>query len=306
MIKQRTLNNVIKATGVGVHTGEKVYLTLHPAPVDKGIVFRRVDLNPVVEIAARVENVGDTTLSSTIVNGDIRISTVEHLMSAMAGLGIDNAYVDVTSSEVPVMDGSSGPFVFLLQSAGLCEQNAPKRFIRIKNKVTIKDNDKWATLEPYEGFKVGFAINYDHPAFKSRNQHAVFDFSTTSYIKEISRARTFGFMSEYEYLLANDLAKGSNLDNTVVLDDFRILNEDGLRYDDEFVKHKILDAIGDLYLLGSPIIGAFDGYKAGHNLNYRLVKALLADKKAWEFVTFPEEDAQTPITFGEPAGVMVV
>lgn len=305
MIKQRTLNNIIKATGVGVHTGDKVYLTLHPAPVDKGIVFRRVDLSPAVEIAARVENVGDTTLSSTIMNGDVRISTVEHLMSAMAGLGIDNAYVDVTSSEVPVMDGSAGPFVFLLQSAGLCEQNAPKRFIRIKTKVTIKDNDKWATLEPYDGFKVGFAINYAHPAFKSRNQHAAFEFSTTSYIKEISRARTFGFMSEYEYLLANDLAKGSSLDNTVVLDDFRILNEDGLRYDDEFVKHKILDAIGDLYLLGAPIIGAFDGYKSGHNLNYRLIKALLADKKAWEYVTFPEEDAKTPITFGEPAGVIV-
>lgn len=299
MIRQRTLKNVIRATGVGLHTGKKVYLTLRPAPADAGIIFRRVDLDEPVEIKASAENVGDTRLSTGLVKDDVRISTVEHLLSAMAGLGIDNAYVDVSAPEVPIMDGSAGPFVFLIQSAGIEEQNAPKRFIRIKRPVVVEDGDKWARFEPFDGFKVGFTIEFDHPVFKERQQQAVVDFSTTSFVKEVSRARTFGFMRDIEMLRERQLALGGSLDNAIVVDDYRVLNEDGLRYEDEFVKHKILDAIGDLYLLGHSLIGAFSGYKSGHALNNRLLRALLADVEAWEEVTFQDEKS-APILYMQP------
>lgn len=299
MIKQRTLKNVIRATGVGLHTGEKIYLTLRPAPVDSGIVFRRVDLDPVVEIPARAENVGDTRLSTTLIHDGVRISTVEHLLSAMAGLGIDNAIIDLSAPEVPIMDGSAGPFVFLLQSAGVQEQEAPKRFIRIKRPVLVEDGDKWARFEPFDGFKVSFAIDFDHPAFHGRAKQATIDFSTTSFVKEISRARTFGFMRDIEALRANNLALGGSMENAIVVDDYRILNDDGLRYEDEFVKHKVLDAIGDLYLLGRSLIGAFSGHKSGHALNNQLLRTLKAQQDAWELVTF-EDGEQAPISFMQP------
>ena len=302
MIRQRTLKNVIRATGVGLHTGEKVYLTLRPAAVDAGIIFRRVDLEPPVEVQAKAENVGDTTLSSTLSLGDVRISTVEHLLSAMAGLGIDNAYVDLSAAEVPIMDGSAGPFVFLIQSAGIEEQNAPKRFIRIKQPVRVEDGDKWVQFEPFEGFKVKLGIDFDHPVFSGRKQTCEVDFSTTSFVKEVSRARTFGFMSQLEMLRARNLALGGSLDNAIVVDDYRILNEDGLRYEDEFVKHKVLDAIGDLYLLGHSLIGTFSGYKSGHALNNQLLRALMANQDAWELVTF-EDTKQAPISYAQPVGV---
>ncbi len=286
--------------GVGLHTGEKVYLTLKPAAPDAGIVFRRVDLNPVVEIAARTENVGDTTLSTTLVKDGVRVATVEHLLSAMAGLGIDNAIIEVSAPEVPIMDGSAGPFVFLLQSAGILEQEVPKRFLRIKRRIMVSDDDKWASLEPFDGFKVSFTLDYDHPVLKNSIQEATLDFSSTSYVKEVSRARTFGFLSEYEWLRANNLALGGSLNNAIVLDDYRVINEDGLRYEDELVKHKILDAVGDMYLLGTGLIGAFRGFKSGHTLNNRLLQALLAKKSAWEIVTF-EDAAVSPITYLYPA-----
>ena len=300
MIKQRTLKNAIRATGVGLHTGEKVYLTLRPAAPDAGIVFRRVDLVPPVEIRADPHNVGDTELSTTLVEGNVRVSTVEHLLSAMAGLGIDNAYVDVSAPEVPIMDGSAGPFVFLLQSAGIEEQNVPKRFIRIKETVRVEDGDKWARFEPFNGFKVSFGIEFDHPVFRECSNYATVDFSTTSFVKEVSRARTFGFMRDVELLRQNQLALGGSLDNAVVVDEYRVLNEDGLRYEDEFVKHKILDAIGDLYLLGRSLIGAFRGHKSGHTLNNRLLRALVADAEAWELVTY-EDIESLPISYSRPA-----
>ncbi len=300
MIRQRTLKNSIRATGVGLHTGEKVFLTLRPAPPDNGIVFRRIDLDPPVEIKANPENVGDTRLSTSLARGRARISTVEHLLSALAGLGIDNVYVDVSAPEVPIMDGSAGPFVFLLQSAGIEEQEAPKRFIRIKRAVTVRDGDKWARFEPFEGFKVAFSIDFDHPVFRAHTQGAELDFSTTSFVKEVSRARTFGFLRDIEMLQARELALGGSLDNAVVVDDYRILNEDGLRYEDEFVKHKILDAIGDLYLLGHSLIGAFYGHKSGHALNNRLLRELLAKTAAWEEITFEDGEAAAPITFLQP------
>ena len=299
VIKQRTLKNVIRATGVGLHTGEKVYLTLRPAAADTGIVFRRVDLEQPVEIEAKATNVGDTTLSTTLVNGDVRVSTVEHLLSALAGMGIDNAYIDLNAPEVPIMDGSAGPFVFLIQSAGIEEQNAPKRFIRIKRNITVQDGDKWVRFEPFDGFKVSFSIDFNHPAFKEDYQAAEVDFSTTSFVKEVSRARTFGFMSQIETLRENNLALGGSLDNAVVVDDYRILNEDGLRYVDEFVKHKILDSIGDLYLLGHSLIGAFCGHKSGHALNNKLLCTLLEQKDAWEEVTF-KDPKDAPISFVQP------
>lgn len=299
MIKQRTLKNVIRATGVGLHTGEKVYLTLRPAVPDTGIVFRRVDLDTPVDIPAIPENVGETTLSTTLVKDGIRVATIEHLLSALAGLGIDNAYIDLNASEVPIMDGSAGPFVFLIQSAGIQEQNAPKRFIRIKKPVKVDHGDKWVEFKPYDGFKVAFTIDFEHPAFKERHQMAEVDFSTTSFVKEVSRARTFGFMSQIETLRANNLALGGSLDNAIVVDDYRVLNEDGLRYVDEFVKHKILDSIGDLYLLGRSLIGAFSGYKSGHALNNKLLRVLLAQEDAWELVTF-EDEKESPISFMQP------
>tara|TARA_B100000745_G_scaffold200034_1_gene131947 strand:+ start:19112 stop:20026 length:915 start_codon:yes stop_codon:yes gene_type:complete len=296
LIKQRTLKNAIRAVGVGLHTGEKVYLTLRPAPVNAGIIFRRTDLDPVVEIPANPFNVGDTTLSTCLVKDGVRVSTVEHLLSAIAGLGIDNAYIDLTAPEVPIMDGSAGPFVFLVQSAGVEEQNAPKKFIRIKKPIEVTGEDKKARFEPYDGFKVSFTIDFKHPVFKNRTQTSTVDFSTTSFVKEISRARTFGFMRDIEYLRANNLALGGSVDNAIVLDDYRILNNDGLRYDDEFVKHKILDAIGDLYLLGNSLIGAFTGYRSGHALNNQLLRALVADETAWEVVTF-EDTNIAPISY---------
>jgi UDP-3-O-[3-hydroxymyristoyl] N-acetylglucosamine deacetylase len=296
MIRQRTLRNAIKATGVGLHTGEKVYLTLNPAPVNTGIVFRRVDLDPVVEIPARAENVGDTTLSTSLVAGDERVSTVEHLLSAMAGLGIDNSYIDVSAPEVPIMDGSAGPFVFLIQSAGIEEQNAPKKFIRIKHPITVEDGDKTASFLPFDGFKVSFTIDFDHPVFHDRTAHAEVDFSSTSFVKEVSRARTFGFMHEIEYLRSKGLARGGSVDNAIVVDEYRILNQDGLRYDDEFVKHKVLDAIGDLYLLGNSLIGEFKAHKSGHALNNASLRALIAQPDAWEMVTF-EDEATAPISY---------
>ncbi len=300
MIKQRTLKNVIRATGVGLHTGDKVFMVLRPAAADTGIVFRRIDTEVPVEIPARSEYVGDARLSTTLEKDGVRISTVEHLLSAMAGLGIDNAYIDLSASEVPIMDGSAGPFVFLIQSAGIEDQNKSKKFIRIRRAIKISDGDKWVRFDPYDGFKVSFTIDFDHPAFKVRHQEAVVDFSTTSFVKEVSRARTFGFMRDIEYLRENNLALGGSLDNAIVVDDYRILNEDGLRYEDEFVKHKVLDAVGDLYLLGYSLIGSFSGYKSGHALNNRLLRALMADTKAWEIVTF-EDAHQAPQAFLRPA-----
>jgi UDP-3-O-[3-hydroxymyristoyl] N-acetylglucosamine deacetylase len=299
MIKQRTLKNVIKATGITLHGGERAEIILRPAPVDSGIIFQRIDLDPVVRIPALAEYVGETSLSTTLIKDSVRVSTVEHLLSAFAGLGIDNAYVDVTASEIPIMDGSAGPFVFLIQSAGIEEQNAAKRFIRIKRKLKIEDGDKWACFEPFNGFKVTFTIDFDHPLFKSHTKTATLDFSSLSYVKEVSRARTFGFMADFEKLQALNLARGASLDNAIAIDDFRVLNEDGLRYENEFVKHKILDAVGDLYLLGSSLIGAFSGYKSGHALNNTILRALLADRDAWEFVTF-EDTKTSPITYVRP------
>jgi len=296
MIRQRTLKNVIRATGVGLHTGKKVFLTLRPAPVNSGINFRRVDLSPTVEIPASPEFVGDTSLSTTLVKDNVRISTVEHLLSALAGFGIDNAYIDLSADEVPIMDGSAGPFVFLIQSAGVEEQNSAKQFLRIKEKVRVEHDGKWAMFEPFDGFKVGFTIEFDHPAFNDKNCQAEIDFSTTSFVKEVSRARTFGFMRDVELLRENNLALGGSLDNAVVVDDYRILNEDGLRYEDECVKHKILDAIGDLYLLGYSLIGSFEGFKSGHALNNALLRELMANEDSWELVTFKDEH-KAPISF---------
>ena len=299
MIRQRTLKNVIRATGIGLHTGEKVYLTVRPAPVDTGIIFRRVDLDPVVEIPAAAENVGETTLSSTLVKDDVKVGTVEHFLSAMAGLGIDNAYVELSAPEVPIMDGSAGPFVFLLQSAGIQEQDALKKFIRIKKPVKVEDGDKSATFLPFEGFKVSFEIEFDHPVFRGRTQTASIDFSSTSFVKEVARARTFGFMRDIEYLRSQNLALGGSVNNAIVVDEFRILNEDGLRYEDEFVKHKMLDAIGDLYLLGFSLIGEFVGHKSGHALNNQLLRRLMEQQDAWEIVTFADA-ATAPISYMKP------
>ena len=303
MIRQRTLKNIIRATGIGLHSGEKVYLTLRPAAVDTGIVFRRMDLDPVVEIPALAKNVGETTMSTTLVKGDVKVDTVEHLLSAMAGLGIDNAYVELSASEVPIMDGSAGPFVFLIQSAGLEEQDAPKEFIRILREVTVEDGEKRATFVPFEGFKVGFEIDFNHPVFAGRTQTACVDFSSTSFVKEVSRARTFGFMRDIEFLRTHNLALGGSVDNAIVVDEDSVLNEDGLRYEDEFVKHKILDAIGDLYLLGKSLIGEFRGYKSGHALNNLLLRTLLEQPDAWEVVTFADSSL-APISYMRPAAAV--
>jgi UDP-3-O-[3-hydroxymyristoyl] N-acetylglucosamine deacetylase len=300
MINQRTLKNSIRATGVGLHTGRKVLMTIRPAPANVGIVFRRTDLEPPVDVQATAHNVGETQLGTTLVKDGVKVATVEHLLSAFAGLGVDNAFVEVSAGEVPIMDGSAGPFVFLLQSAGLEEQGAPKRFVRILKRVRVTDGDKWAQFDPFEGFKVNFEIEFNHPIFRKRSQTASMDFSTTSFLKEISRARTFGFMRDLETLRSRNLALGGTMDNAIVLDDFRVLNEDGLRYEDEFVKHKILDAIGDLYLLGHNVIGEFSGFKSGHALNNKLLRTLMAQQDAWEEVTF-ETPAQAPISFAAAA-----
>ena len=301
MLNQRTLKNSIRASGVGLHTGKKILMTLRPAEPDTGIVFRRTDLAEPVDIRAHAEFVGDTMLGTTLHRGDARISTVEHLLSALAGLGIDNCIVEVSAAEVPIMDGSAGPFVFLLQSAGIEEQRAPKRFVRILESVRVEEGDKWARFDPYNGFKVNFEIEFNHPTFRKHTQTASMDFSTTSFLREVSRARTFGFMRDLESMRARNLALGGNMDNAIVLDDEGIMNEDGLRYEDEFVKHKILDAIGDLYLLGHSLIGEFSGFKSGHALNNKLLRKLIGTSGAWQEVTF-ESLADAPISY-VPAAV---
>ena len=303
MIRQRTLKTSVRATGVGVHTGDKVVMVMRPAPVDTGIVFCRSDLPGNPAIPARALNVSNTTMATVIEKDGARVSTVEHLMSAFAGLGIDNAFVDVSGEEVPIMDGSAGTFVFLIQSAGIEEQGAAKRYIRVLKKIEIEQGDKKVRLEPFDGFKVGFTIEFAHPMIDKSVSSAEIDFSTTSFVKEVSRARTFGFMKDIEYLRERNLALGGSMDNAIVLDDYRVLNEDGLRYEDEFVKHKILDAIGDLYLLGHSLIGAFYGYMSGHALNNKLLRALLVHQPAWEYVSFEDEDAaaSAPISYAHPA-----
>ncbi len=283
MIKQRTPKKMIQAVGVGLHSGQKVLLTLHPAPVNTGIIFRRTDLDPVVEIPASYEHVGETMLCTSLKKDNVTIATVEHLLSALAGLGIDNAYIDINAPEIPIMDGSAAPFVFLIQSAGVREQNVPKRFIRILEPIRIEKQDKYVQFLPYNGYKIDFTIDFKHPVFNNKPQQAIFDFSHTSYVKEVCRARTFGFLADYERLRECDLVKGGSLDNAVVVDNYRILNEDGLRFDSEFVAHKILDAVGDLYLLRYGLIGAFEGYKSGHELNHLLLCALMANQNAWEY-----------------------
>jgi UDP-3-O-[3-hydroxymyristoyl] N-acetylglucosamine deacetylase len=302
VIKQRTLKHIIRATGVGLHTGEKVYMTLRPAAPNTGIVFCRIDLAQPVEIKADPYHVGDTRLSSCLEQDGVRVSTVEHLMSALAGLGIDNLYVDLSSGEVPIMDGSAGPFVFLLQSAGIEEQPAAKRFIRILQPVEVRSGDKSARFAPHHGFKIEFSIDFDHPVFENSAKSVCVDFATTSYVKEVSRARTFGFMHEVEWMRGQGLALGGSLDNAIVLDEYRVLNNDGLRYDDEFVKHKVLDAIGDLYLLGHPVIGMFAAHKSGHALNNELLRRLLELPEAWEYVSFDRaEDAPACVASTQPA-----
>jgi len=304
MFKQRTLKSVIRATGVGLHTGEKVAMTLRPAQPNTGIVFRRIDTPRPVDVRADAFKVGDTRLCSTLEDGGVKVATVEHLMSAFAGLGIDNAYVDLSGSEVPIMDGSAAPFVFLIQSAGIEEQSAAKRFFRIKRTVEVRDNEKWARFEPFEGLKLTFSIVFDHPAFEKSAQEACVDFAETSYVKEVARARTFGFMQDVETMRSHGLAQGGSLENAVVMDEYRVLNAEGLRFADEFVKHKLLDAIGDLYLLGYPLIGAFSAHKSGHGLNNQLLRATLERKEAWELVSFErDEDAPAALSrlFALPA-----
>jgi UDP-3-O-[3-hydroxymyristoyl] N-acetylglucosamine deacetylase len=286
MLKQRTLKSLIRAKGVGLHTGQKVNMTLRPAQPDTGIVFRRVDLESPVDIPARADRVGETRLSSCLVHQDVKVYTVEHLMSALAGLGVDNAYVDLDGPEVPIMDGSAAPFALLLQQAGLAEQAAPKRFLRVTRAIEVRDGDKWARLEPYEGLRLAFSIDFNHPVIDKTSQSVSVDFAETSYLKEIARARTFGFMHDVERLREDGLALGGGLDNALVLDEYRLLNADGLRFADEFIRHKVLDAIGDLYLLGRPLLGAFSGHKSGHALNNKLLRALIADTAAWEMASF--------------------
>ena len=299
MVRQRTLKNSIRATGVGLHTGEKVLMTLRPAPANTGIVFRRSDVDPVVDVDADARKVGETTLGTTLVHEGVRVATVEHLLSAFAGLGIDNAFVELSATEVPIMDGSAAPFVFLIRSAGIEEQNAAKRFIRVLRSVEVRDGDKWARFDPFDGFKVNFEIEFDHPIFKRHLRRASMDFSSTSFLREVSRARTFGFMRDLETLRGRNLIMGGSMDNAIVLDDYRVLNEDGLRYENEFVRHKILDAIGDLYLLGHSLIGEFSGFKSGHGLNNRLLRTLLERQDAWEAVTFADV-ADAPISYAAP------
>jgi len=300
MLRQRTLKTTIRATGVGLHSGEKVFMTLRPAAENSGITFRRIDLDDPVDIKADVRLVGETMLGTSLIKDGVKVATVEHLMSALAGLGIDNVNVDLSAPEVPIMDGSAGPFVFLLQSAGVEEQAAAKRFIRIKKKIRVEDGDKWAELVPFNGFKVTFEVYFNHPVFNKLCQRATIDFSSTSFLKEVSRARTFCFLRDVEALRERNLTLGGSMDNALVLDDYRILNEDGLRYANEFVIHKILDAIGDVYLLGHSLIGEFRAYKSGHDLNNKLLRALLDQESAWEEVTF--EDSRTaPISYATPS-----
>jgi UDP-3-O-[3-hydroxymyristoyl] N-acetylglucosamine deacetylase len=300
MLRQRTIKTAIRATGVGLHTGEKVYMTLRPAAENSGVTFRRVDLDEPVDIPADPRLVGETMLGTTLIKDGVKIATVEHLMSAVAGLGIDNLHVDLSAPEVPIMDGSAGPFVFLLQSAGIEEQNAAKKFIRIKKKIRVEEDDKWAQFTPFNGFKVNFKISFNHPVFNKLSQEASIDFSSTSFLKEVSRARTFCFLRDVETLRARNLTLGGSMDNAIVLDDYRILNEDGLRFANEFVLHKILDAIGDIYLLGHCLIGEFSAYKSGHDLNNKLLRSLLENASAWEEVTY-SDFRKAPISYTTPA-----
>jgi UDP-3-O-[3-hydroxymyristoyl] N-acetylglucosamine deacetylase len=300
MLRQRTLKTTIRATGVGLHSGQKVFMTLRPAAVNSGITFRRVDLDHPVDVRADPRLVGETMLGTTLIQGDVRVATVEHLMSALAGLGIDNVYVDLSAPEVPIMDGSAGPFVFLLQSAGIEEQNAAKKFVRIRKTVRVEDGDKWAELRPFDGFKVNFEVQFNHPVFNKLSQKASIDFSSTSFLKEVSRARTFCFLRDVEALRERNLTLGGSMDNAIVLDDYRILNEDGLRYANEFVIHKVLDAIGDVYLLGRGLIGELRAYKSGHELNNKLMRAMLDDESCYEEVTF-EDSAKAPISYATPS-----
>ncbi len=298
MIRQRTLKNTIRTTGVGLHTGKKIQLILRPGAPDTGIRFRRIDLSPSVGIPASPAHVGDTRLSTTLCQGEVRVATVEHLLAAFAGLGIDNALVELDAPEVPILDGSAAPFVFLIQSAGIVEQHRPKRFIRIKRPIRVDDGEKYVELKPYQGFRVGFTIDFDHPAFSPQANSTRMDFSTRTFLKELSRARTFGFLRDIEALRQQGLALGGSLENAVVVDEYRVLNRDGLRYENEFVKHKILDALGDLYLLGRPLLGEFYGYKSGHALNNRLLRTLLATPSVWEEVSFTDAETQpAPIPY---------
>ena len=304
MLKQRTLKSSVRATGVGLHSGAKVTVMLRPAQPGTGIIFRRIDLPRPIDVPAQAALVSDARLCSTLERDGARVATVEHLMSAFAGLGIDNAYVDITGPEVPIMDGSAGPFVFLIQSAGIEEQAAPKRFIRMRRAVQVGDAGKWARLEPYEGFRLSFSIDFEHPVLERSSQSTTVDFAETSYVKEVARARTFGFMQDVETLRSDGLALGGSLENAIVMDEYRVLNADGLRYDDEFVKHKVLDAIGDLYLIGHPIVGAFSAHKSGHALNNQLVRAVLDQQDAWDWVTYEHPDeAPAALTrlFASPA-----
>lgn len=300
MLRQRTLKTAIRATGVGLHTGEKVYMTLRPAAENSGITFRRVDLDQPVDIEADPRLVGETMLGTTLVQDGVKVATVEHLMSALAGLGIDNLHVDLSAPEVPIMDGSAGPFIFLLQSAGIEEQQAEKKFIRIKRTVRVEDDDKWAEFVPFNGFKVNFEVYFNHPVFNKLKQDASIDFSSTSFLKEVSRARTFCFLRDVEALRERNLTLGGSMDNAIVLDDYRILNEDGLRYSNEFVIHKILDAIGDIYLLGHQVIGEFRAFKSGHDLNNKLLRALLEEESAWDEVTF-KDSRKSPVSYATPS-----
>ena len=299
MLRQRTLQESIKSTGVGLHSGNKVAIVLSPAPEDTGIVFRRIDLNPVRDIPARADWVDETDLSTSLGSGDARVTTVEHLLSALCGLGVDNAFIDIDSAEVPIMDGSAGPFVYLLQAAGIRKQSAAKRFIRVTDEIAVNDGDKTATLRPYDGFRVTFALDFDHPVFRAQSGRATLDISSEAFVREISRARTFGFVHEFEYMRSRGLARGGSVDNAIVIDDYRILNDGGLRYDDEFVKHKMLDAMGDLYLAGHQLLADYEGIKSGHALNNRLVRELFANPQSWEWVTF-EEEADAPLDWALP------
>jgi UDP-3-O-[3-hydroxymyristoyl] N-acetylglucosamine deacetylase len=301
MLKQRTIKQLVRTTGVGLHSGTKVELTLRPAAIDTGIVFRRVDLDPVVEFPSNADIVGDTRMASVLTQGNARVSTVEHLMSACAGLGIDNLYVDVTAEEIPIMDGSASSFVFLLQQAGVQEQAAPKKFIRVLKPVEVRQgsgaNEKWARLTPYDGFRLDFFIEFNHPAVDGTTQRAVVDFGKVSYVHDVARARTFGFMQDVESLRGMGLARGGSLENAIVMDEYRILNADGLRYEDEFVRHKILDAIGDLYLVGAPLLASYEAHKSGHGLNNLLLRELLAHPESYEIVTFDALET-APVSYG--------
>lgn len=299
MLRQRTLKTTIRATGVGLHTGEKVYLTLRPAAVNSGVVFRRVDLDDPVDIPADGRRVRETMLGTNLFNGEHKVATVEHLLSAVSALGIDNLYVDISAPEVPIMDGSAAPFVFLIQSAGIEEQDAAKRMLRIKKKIRVEDGDKWAELSPYDGFRINFGISFNHPVFNKQSQYISLDLSSSAFLRDVSRARTFGFMRDIEALRERGLTLGGSMDNAIVLDDYRILNEDGLRYEDEFVKHKVLDAVGDLFLLGHNLIGEYTAYKSGHDLNNKLVRAILADESSYEIKTFGEAEA-APVSYPSP------